>query len=90
MLVKKEISLGNLGSMVVVLISAAIAWGTMSARVESGEVKTKDLERKVEKTNEDIVDLKGTVGRMDERTKGLEKSMEKQEKLLLEIYSKVK
>jgi hypothetical protein len=90
MLLRKEISFGNLLSVATVLVAAAVAWGTMSTRVTGTEVKVGDIDGKVEKTRNDITEMKTTVGRMDERMKGMERSMDKQEQMMQQIIQKLK
>lgn len=90
MQLRHELSFGNLLSIAVVIGTAAIAWGAISAKVASAEGRIEDARIKMDDTKKDISNIENTVGRMDERVKNIERSTERQEQMLRELVQKVR
>lgn len=89
-MLRKEVSVGNLLSIGTILVSAAIAWGILTSRVGSTETKMETVEKKVETVRDDISTSKVTLGRMDEKLRSVERSMDEQKQLIKEVLTKVK
>lgn len=87
---RREISIGNMLSILTIFVTASIAWGIMSARVGATEDAVSEVKKDLKQTTQDVQEMKNTISRMDERSKIVEKQLDRQELILKEILQKVK
>lgn len=86
---KPELSFGNLVSISVVLVTATVAWGVLTQRVSGTENAIARIEEKQKDNDKEDRKVADQIGRMDERLKSIENTINKQVDLLNEIQRKL-